>query len=132
MRGRQDHCDAYVDDLTISCQADLSKVVEDKARWPRKSNTPFFTTNVVHRWRRERPRPTIRGVVKPSSRSLENLWAAVFDNNTTSNNGHLVPNGRAPHLKNSLWPVALPPECKKKITNHLARKTVVAKLKKAG
>ena len=37
-------------------------------------------------------------------RSLEKLWTAVFDNNTTSNDSHLVfqdPNGRALHWKNN-------------------------------
>ena len=92
---------------------------------PVKFNTPFSIANVVHGC--GRPCPTIQGVVKLSSRSLQKFRATVFHNNIMCNDSHLVfqdLNGWALYKIGKIMKClasCLPPECKKKTTNHSAK-----------
>ena len=136
MRGRQDHYDAYVEDFSISCQADGSKVVEFK----------------------ENPTKTRQGGLRnPTRHSPQQMWSTDGGERDPVRLFEEWLSHRPEALKNSgplyltiiprpitatwyFWArqimksvaSCLPPECKKKITNHSARKKVVAKLKKAG
>ena len=143
MRGRQDHYDAYVEDFSISCQADGSKVVEFKEnptktrqgglRNPtRHSPQQMWSTDggerdpvrLFEEWLSHRPEalknsgPLYLTIIPRPITATWYIWARMGEH-------------RIGKIMKSVAS-CLPPECKKKITNHSARKKVVAKLKKAG